>query len=665
MSLYIGNLSSRIHKDDLERVFQKFGRCDVRMKDGYGFVVYEFPPDAEKALKALQKKYICGQPLTLTWSNKQPRPINRHGGRPVGCYDSKHGGFFSRVYGRDRLGSLGQQDYRMLDKHEDDRERRFHSDMVDEGTAFLHDGMKDFPRQEHHSYREDEMVENNRWDLHNVVNENDVNNGVGFDRYEPYQDRNDYGNPQLDHSSRSPSQRSFRGVIRRDHIGEGNSKHKDACYSCGGLGHKMRNCPEKSFVRRKWSKSNQMGGNNVHQREGSKDETERSRERETLGSGRDLVRSDRLKNDVKSSGSRKHNALKYNSSPVGKEVSILQIKDGERKKQNRKGSVLPKTRNGKRGRSVSSHLDSGHTGSRSVPRSSKHTRMSYARSRSRSISSKARSLSSDSRSGSTSHRCRTTKSRSRSISPASLSLSVSLGQPSSSPNKDQFNLKGSLGAFKPAESRETMVEKKPSVEADTRMEISELANAETVANSRSPVLSLDMESEVSKGKPLLMDDEILSASINDAIDTSQALTEEYMRVAMSSSPKRPMEVAYENSNPVMQENEPSHIMKPESELAVIPGTSNSIAISSEELCMVLKHYDLDLKDEDARHLSPETYFGSGRLWPWEIIYYRRLKKGPISIENYARRVEQNHEFRIVDKYIRSSSGWGELDQGNE
>lgn len=77
--------------------------------------------------------------------------------------------------------------------------------------------------------------------------------------------------------------------------------------------------------------------------------------------------------------------------------------------------------------------------------------------------------------------------------------------------------------------------------------------------------------------------------------------------------------------------------------------------------MVLKHYGLEL-DENERNLPPQAYFGSARLWPWEIIYYRRLKKGPISIENYARRIAQNQEFGIVDKYVRSSSGWGELGQ---
>jgi hypothetical protein len=52
----------------------------------------------------------------------------------------------------------------------------------------------------------------------------------------------------------------------------------------------------------------------------------------------------------------------------------------------------------------------------------------------------------------------------------------------------------------------------------------------------------------------------------------------------------------------------------------------------------------------------EKYFGAARHWPWEIIYYRRLKKGPISTENYAKRLEQNKGFGTVDQYVR---GWWE------
>ncbi|KAJ4979899.1 hypothetical protein NE237_010679 [Protea cynaroides] len=84
------------------------------------------------------------------------------------------------------------------------------------------------------------------------------------------------------------------------------------------------------------------------------------------------------------------------------------------------------------------------------------------------------------------------------------------------------------------------------------------------------------------------------------------------------------------------------------EVPVNPQTISSTRISSEDMYMVLKHYGLALA-EGRKNLPTEVYFGSVRLWPWEIIYYRRLKKGPISTDNYARRVSQNREFGIVDK----------------
>ncbi|KAF2307693.1 hypothetical protein GH714_030857 [Hevea brasiliensis] len=88
----------------------------------------------------------------------------------------------------------------------------------------------------------------------------------------------------------------------------------------------------------------------------------------------------------------------------------------------------------------------------------------------------------------------------------------------------------------------------------------------------------------------------------------------------------------------------------DSERPVSSFSGHLTSLSSEELSVVLKHYyGLDLQAENERHLPADAYFGSARLWPWEIIYHRRLKKGPISIENYARRVDQNREFGIDDK----------------
>jgi len=82
-------------------------------------------------------------------------------------------------------------------------------------------------------------------------------------------------------------------------------------------------------------------------------------------------------------------------------------------------------------------------------------------------------------------------------------------------------------------------------------------------------------------------------------------------------------------------------------------------ISLDEVNVIL-HYSRGMSVEDAEHCSSvESNIGAARLWPWEVILYRRLKRGAVSTANYARRMSQNKMFGIVDKYIRSSSGWWE------
>lgn len=83
-------------------------------------------------------------------------------------------------------------------------------------------------------------------------------------------------------------------------------------------------------------------------------------------------------------------------------------------------------------------------------------------------------------------------------------------------------------------------------------------------------------------------------------------------------------------------------------------TASLTSISFKKIRMVPRDYGLEHFDKIEEDLPPEIYFGSARLWPWEIIYYRRLRKGAISKDNYARRLSQNEEFGIVDKYIRST-----------
>ncbi|GJM85177.1 hypothetical protein PR202_ga01605 [Eleusine coracana subsp. coracana] len=79
------------------------------------------------------------------------------------------------------------------------------------------------------------------------------------------------------------------------------------------------------------------------------------------------------------------------------------------------------------------------------------------------------------------------------------------------------------------------------------------------------------------------------------------------------------------------------------------GRSKSLKLTTNEVVSALKRYRMETHEVESLDQPVEKYFGAARLWPWEIIYYRRLKKGPISTENYARRLEQNKEFGIVDQ----------------
>ncbi|KAG8374057.1 hypothetical protein BUALT_Bualt11G0091300 [Buddleja alternifolia] len=90
---------------------------------------------------------------------------------------------------------------------------------------------------------------------------------------------------------------------------------------------------------------------------------------------------------------------------------------------------------------------------------------------------------------------------------------------------------------------------------------------------------------------------------------------------------------------------------PESDISLWSNASNSARMSSEEICMVLKYYGLRYPEQNEKGILVEIYFGSPRWWPWEIMYYRGLKKGPISAEDYSRRIAQNEEFVQMPFFI--------------
>ncbi|KAA8516787.1 hypothetical protein F0562_017103 [Nyssa sinensis] len=317
---------------------------------------------------------------------------------------------------------------------------------------------------------------------------------------------------------------------------------------------------------------------------------------------------------------------------------------------------------------VSSPIHSDYTASRSRShsQSSKSVSGSSSSSKSRSVSSRTHSASSSSRSRSSKSRSR---SRLRSNSPTSLSLSVLIGRPSpSSPNKAQMNQKGySVSAISP-ESKEVLDERGQLVEGYAGLDNSKLEDMTVIVGDENTVAPFKVEDDIDKDHPQQRDEDnnhAMSKVSAEVKDSCTLLLEEGDFTTGSSSPQSLREArVLQTSDALVTEHLLTPTKKPDSEASIRFRTGNSLRISSEELFMVLKHYCPEHPEEHEKDLPVEAYFGSVRLWPGEIIYYRRLRKGPISTENYGRRIAQNKEFGIVDKYIRSSSGWGELGQDN-
>ncbi|XWS66606.1 hypothetical protein CRYUN_Cryun05aG0214400 [Craigia yunnanensis] len=679
MSLYIGHLSSRTRRDELERVFQRFGRCNVQLKDGYGFVVYDYPPNAEKALRMLQGRNICGEPLTLTWSNKQPRPFKKFARadrsfdrKPLRVRSSTRGG----DYGNRKLDLNIQQDYKMsIDQLESHGVRLNSADLFNAEIDYHQDHVKEYTREDNHDYGEDflneggqvepNLMDGDRWDgqHHDLSNGNDVEHEMEFDRYIGYDRKDDDENHIIVYSG-SPATKSPQEKIARELIGEGtfndpkDSKVQQACYSCGALGLGKHNCPRGKTSGRYFSRFDCRHDDDIGRGHGGM-ESFGSNTRAKLQQDEDPLRTKRFEETRKASGSGKHGRLIENGSThIAKESDRAWEKDYGEKKRSRKRGGTPKRHSSKKARPISSplHPDYNASKSRSKSKSIKHMPRSISWSRSRSISSRACLSSTKLRSSSISHYSRSTssKSSSRSSSPTSLSLSVSLSRSvPNAPNKGQFNLKGTLDMSNTPESKEIMVGGEPA-EGDLELEDANFKNRVAPVNIENAGSSAKIETEVEKDQAMQRgnsDNHMTPRSVSQVKNSSTPLA------AGRLSPERLREIkSSQDFDALTTEDVIVPPIKTDSEL--ISGCSTSI--SSEELCMVMKHYGFEPPDENERHLSAEAYFGSARLWPWEIIYYSRLKKGPISTENYARRVTQNKEFGIVDKYIRSSSGWGEL-----
>jgi len=343
--------------------------------------------------------------------------------------------------------------------------------------------------------------------------------------------------------------------------------------------------------------------------------------------------------------------LRNESSPVTKDTDRYGRKEYEGKKQRRNETESPKrSREKKARRSVSSSSLSDHSAFRSLTHSQspKSLPRSTSYSRSKSVSSRAHSSSSKLVSSSKSQNCRGKKLHSmRSSSPTCLSVSLNQSLPTS-PNKVQFNSKSPSTNGTALESVDHLVAQ------------GQISSATELGNLQSKGSGIAVNGQAA-----------VSTTAGDATEKDQHVQEDNNEnltnpvIAEKLSPRRVIwKEGFQHPRTLMADDILTEVQKPTLETRITPRSAPSTIISTKEMCMVLNKSGLELPEGHEIKLTTDDFFGAARLWPWYIIYYRRLKKGPISIENYARRVAQNQEFGIVDKYIRSSSGWGEFSPEN-
>ncbi|KAF9957972.1 hypothetical protein BGZ72_001079 [Mortierella alpina] len=90
-TVYVGHLSPRTERRDVEELFEKYGRIlSVELKHGgFAFVEYEDPRDADDAVTKLNGYELDGNRISVEWSR-------RSGGPGSGCFLCNQTGHWAR-----------------------------------------------------------------------------------------------------------------------------------------------------------------------------------------------------------------------------------------------------------------------------------------------------------------------------------------------------------------------------------------------------------------------------------------------------------------------------------------------------------------------------------------------------------------------------------------
>lgn len=657
MSLHLGNLSSRICSDELLRVFERFGQCTLRVKDKFGFVVYQYPENAEEALRTLRGQTICGEKITLAWSNRQPQLLQRH---TKGCktHEAPRGRQHGReYYSNKKLGSDSQDHKRGGFRAANRVNGRVESaGLIAEATdhwinnrrGYFGDKCQDFAQDlpDGGGGLEANLLENDRWG--EQVARSELESGLDFDRYEPY--HGDDGKVQEDiltsnHLESSSRERVAQEKHKTNQIvqptvkGLHKSKSQKSCYLCGEVGHRMHLCPRELKNLSPMSEGQLFLDKDASSTGKPRFHREASRDQQKL--------------------------LGHVDPPVEGLTHRVMKREDQGNKQSRIDNASPEGHKSKKARiPVSSSIHSDYTASRSQSLSRSGISISGSHSSSRSVPSEINFTNSISMSAPTPSDPSSGKLKSQSISrPGSPS---SLGQPLlSSPSRVQMNQPDPLGSHFDLELKENSDLVESVLKSDAQSDNSKLGVVKTRIKNGIPPLCA--EENITDNHSLRRDDVGNYSIASNIYETKKSCipqSDDSDHNGGSLSEKSLREMREFKRNDLVGDGMSVQIQNSGIEASGRLHAANAMNISSKELCMVLKNSGLEHPHANEKDLPPEIYFGSARLWPWQVIFYRRLKKGPLSKENYARRLAQNEEFGIVDKYIRSSSSWGEVTNEN-
>lgn len=632
MSLHLGNISPHIRRDDLERVFRRYGKCTIRVVDKYGFVVFDYPASAEKALKSLRGRRICGEAITLSWSKRQPRGWQ---GLPRGgkIYEPPIRRHLVNESVDQRLGSNIKEGNKMDYEREDGQGRRNLGsfDPVDDSRGYHLDDLKSYVGEKDLAFSNDNLevgvgknhLEVDRW-REQVADENGFENVMEFERYEPRE--SDDEKEQEEYEQASPSDGSpsaWKSEKRPGTEENGQSKSQKTCYTCGEVGHKMNVCPLNLLRSRSRGR--------LHQRSG-------------------IVRMRQQESNREPSTSRSRWRLLHGDFPFPRITPEFRSK-----KRNEREYENYEKRHSKKARGLLPSSIRDHTSfrSESLSRSLRSLSPSPSNSKFKSVSSRNNTQSFSLRPTTSCHsgsKALKSRSASRSMSPTSSALAVGLVRDlSSSQNNRSTNTKDSIvkvAGLVHSDSKDLSEQG-----WDERSGIASFNPEKTTAvtENEHEAGPSKLEREEMK-KDFLERDDALCESVSKGsgslleFDVRKS-EDDYSSAGKFLSCRMKDVKGYQPKDLMLKD-----ISAPDPCITVGTNVVSSVRISSQEIYMVLKHYGLRQPEENENDMPVETYFGSARLWPWEIIYYRRLKKGSDPAENHAKRVAQNKEFGIVDKY---------------